>query len=184
MARLADLTIDGIARKIALGRGWLADDDVADRLYARQYLLVVLARTLSHAGHELRDQYDDNDRHDKRQHNDDDELLWRFDWGTMRVGFLHILADLNARPRARPNEKLYRDARARRIAMDAEGHESLKSSAYAPVAQLDRVLVSEAKGHRFESCRARHSHRNRFDSCDAIGAGLSRTSACNKSRIR
>ena len=28
---------------------------------------------------------------------------------------------------------------------------------YAPVAQLDRVLVSETKGHRFESCRARHS---------------------------
>ena len=28
---------------------------------------------------------------------------------------------------------------------------------HAPVAQLDRVLVSEAKGHRFESCRARHS---------------------------
>src|SRR5438067_9546128 len=27
----------------------------------------------------------------------------------------------------------------------------------APVAQLDRVLVSEAKGHRFDSCRARHS---------------------------
>ena len=27
---------------------------------------------------------------------------------------------------------------------------------FAPVAQLDRVLVSEAKGHRFESCRARH----------------------------
>ena len=26
---------------------------------------------------------------------------------------------------------------------------------YAPVAQLDRVLVSETKGHRFESCRAR-----------------------------
>ena len=25
----------------------------------------------------------------------------------------------------------------------------------APVAQLDRVLVSEAKGHRFDSCRAR-----------------------------
>ena len=25
----------------------------------------------------------------------------------------------------------------------------------APVAQLDRVLVSETKGHRFESCRAR-----------------------------
>ena len=28
---------------------------------------------------------------------------------------------------------------------------------YAPVAQLDRVLVSEAKGHRFDSCRARHT---------------------------
>jgi hypothetical protein len=27
----------------------------------------------------------------------------------------------------------------------------------APVAQLDRVLVSEAKGHRFDSCRARQS---------------------------
>ena len=26
----------------------------------------------------------------------------------------------------------------------------------APVAQLDRVLASEAKGHRFDSCRARH----------------------------
>ena len=27
----------------------------------------------------------------------------------------------------------------------------------APVAQLDRALASEAKGHRFESCRARHT---------------------------
>ena len=27
----------------------------------------------------------------------------------------------------------------------------------APVAQLDRVLASEAKGRRFESCQARHS---------------------------
>ena len=27
---------------------------------------------------------------------------------------------------------------------------------HAPVAQLDRVTVSEAVGHRFESCRARH----------------------------
>ena len=26
----------------------------------------------------------------------------------------------------------------------------------APVAQLDRALASEAQGHRFESCRARH----------------------------
>ena len=27
----------------------------------------------------------------------------------------------------------------------------------APVAQLDRVLPSEGRGHRFESCRARQS---------------------------
>ena len=27
---------------------------------------------------------------------------------------------------------------------------------YAPVAQLDRVLPSEGRGHRFESCRVRH----------------------------
>ncbi|CUW94151.1 hypothetical protein AGR1C_Cc50382 [Agrobacterium fabacearum TT111] len=26
----------------------------------------------------------------------------------------------------------------------------------APVAQLDRVLDSDSKGHRFESCRVRH----------------------------
>lgn len=26
----------------------------------------------------------------------------------------------------------------------------------APIAQMDRVLVSEAKGHRFDSCWARH----------------------------
>ncbi len=31
-----------------------------------------------------------------------------------------------------------------------------KIATYAPVAQLDRVLVSEAKGHWFESSRARH----------------------------
>ena len=30
--------------------------------------------------------------------------------------------------------------------------------ANAPVAQLDRVLVSEAKGHWFDSSRARHLH--------------------------
>jgi hypothetical protein len=27
---------------------------------------------------------------------------------------------------------------------------------HAPVAQLDRVSVSEAEGHRFDSCRVRH----------------------------
>ena len=31
----------------------------------------------------------------------------------------------------------------------------------APVAQLDRVLVSEAKGHWFDSSRARHLHSSR-----------------------
>lgn len=30
----------------------------------------------------------------------------------------------------------------------------------APVAQLDRVLPSEGRGHRFESCRARHSNQS------------------------
>src|SRR5438067_2815324 len=33
---------------------------------------------------------------------------------------------------------------------------AVNSETRAPVAQLDRVLVSEAKGHRFDSCRARH----------------------------
>ena len=30
----------------------------------------------------------------------------------------------------------------------------------APVAQLDRVLDSDSKGHRFESCRVRHFTQN------------------------
>ena len=29
-------------------------------------------------------------------------------------------------------------------------------TAYAPVVQLDRMLASEAKDHRFESCRVHH----------------------------
>ena len=32
---------------------------------------------------------------------------------------------------------------------------------YAPVAQLDRVLPSEGRGHKFESCRARHPQPGR-----------------------
>ena len=32
----------------------------------------------------------------------------------------------------------------------------IKRQANAPVAQLDRVLPSEGRGHRFESCRVRH----------------------------
>ena len=31
-----------------------------------------------------------------------------------------------------------------------------KRSRHAPVAQLDRALPSEGRGHRFESCRVRH----------------------------
>lgn len=34
-----------------------------------------------------------------------------------------------------------------------------KHQEYAPVAQLDRVLASEAKGQRFDSSRARHFSR-------------------------
>jgi hypothetical protein len=30
-------------------------------------------------------------------------------------------------------------------------------NSHAPVAQLDRALPSEGRGHKFESCRARHS---------------------------
>jgi hypothetical protein len=35
--------------------------------------------------------------------------------------------------------------------------QSAKGDACAPVAQLDRALPSEGKGHTFESCRVRHS---------------------------
>jgi hypothetical protein len=34
--------------------------------------------------------------------------------------------------------------------------QSAKSIPNAPVAQLDRALPSEGKGHTFESCRVRH----------------------------
>ena len=34
--------------------------------------------------------------------------------------------------------------------------QSAKWDAEAPVAQLDRALPSEGKGHTFESCRVRH----------------------------
>src|SRR5436305_3609345 len=35
--------------------------------------------------------------------------------------------------------------------------QSATSAPNAPVAQLDRALPSEGKGHTFESCRVRHS---------------------------
>ncbi len=44
---------------------------------------------------------------------------------------------------------------ARSAIYDGTIFSKLQSKDYAPVAQLDRVLVSETKGHRFESCRAR-----------------------------
>lgn len=37
-----------------------------------------------------------------------------------------------------------------------DGANRLNGSAQAPVAQLDRALPSEGKGHTFESCRVRH----------------------------
>jgi hypothetical protein len=37
--------------------------------------------------------------------------------------------------------------------------QSAKSTRDAPVAQLDRALPSEGKGHTFESCRVRHLNR-------------------------
>src|ERR1700720_3168118 len=37
----------------------------------------------------------------------------------------------------------------------------------APVAQLDRALPSEGKGHTFESCRVRHFDRARYHALPA-----------------
>ena len=61
----------------------------------------------------------------------------------------------------------------------------------APVAQLDRVLVSEAKGHRFDSCRARHDLRShaRATRCRIACAAksppsINRTNGCNRGRCR
>ena len=52
----------------------------------------------------------------------------------------------------------------------ADRHLRLSGRADAPVAQLDRALPSEGRGHRFESCRVRHS----LTRCDrlrhAVGA--------------
>ena len=46
----------------------------------------------------------------------------------------------------------------------------------APVAQLDRVLVSEAKGHRFDSCRARHLPKDAMHRNSGSDRGRSRLS--------
>ena len=62
---------------------------------------------------------------------------------------------------------------------------SKEQVSFAPVAQMDRVLASEAKGHRFDSCRARQIQKGHplggpflFDVCD----GSRRT--CGSSRVR
>ena len=54
------------------------------------------------------------------------------------------------------NARLYRCGPCPRPHWTASRPDRYNARAHAPVAQLDRVLVSEAKGHRFESCRARH----------------------------
>src|SRR6266487_553780 len=54
------------------------------------------------------------------------------------------------------NLALYRATPARPNADGRSFDPHGKMPVRAPVAQLDRVLVSEAKGHRFDSCRARH----------------------------
>ena len=43
-----------------------------------------------------------------------------------------------------------------KLNMPAESHSRLERWSAAPVAQVDRVSASEAEGHRFKSCRARH----------------------------
>lgn len=46
---------------------------------------------------------------------------------------------------------------SRRLALRCRRRvDPLNEFCFAPVAQLDRVLDSESKGHRFESCRVRH----------------------------
>lgn len=55
----------------------------------------------------------------------------------------------------------------------------------APVAQLDRVLVSEAKGHRFESCRAHHSDTKPGTPKSRVPGFCFETAAasCNRSKL-
>lgn len=47
-------------------------------------------------------------------------------------------------------------SRDSRVIAVARGGACGYRQAQAPVAQLDRVLPSEGRGHRFESCRVRH----------------------------
>ena len=135
------------------------------------------------AGHELRDQHRDRDRNDERKQDDDDELLRGLDRGGMLFGhgrgvgrgILRVAhAERGERRRGRRlSARLYRPGIVSRN-RDGRGRgASGYNTRFAPVAQLDRVLVSEAKGHRFESCRARHFSSRPF----AASLGCRRASA-------
>ncbi len=50
---------------------------------------------------------------------------------------------------------------------------------HAPVAQLDRALPSEGRGHRFESCRVRQSSQTLIE----IGGRENRSNICAPSQI-
>jgi hypothetical protein len=56
------------------------------------------------------------------------------------------------------------------------------STAHAPVAQLDRALPSEGRGHRFESCRVRQS-QSTFRTC-GFRACLPRRRGFESCRVR
>src|SRR5207244_5623648 len=73
-----------------------------------------------------------------------------------RVSWVGVFATKSCRPsrasRQRGNEQPQHYTAGGR-SFDGRGRMPIR----APVAQLDRVLVSEAKGHRFDSCRERAS---------------------------
>ncbi len=56
---------------------------------------------------------------------------------------------------------LDRAGRLKRASQQGDHPNGALESNYAPVAQLDRAFASEAKGHKFESCRA-HQFSNKF----------------------
>src|SRR5262245_25456001 len=83
---------------------------------------------------------------------------WRgFERSLLQFGMRSITRARAGRTIAGQNDALYP---ARALSRDSRTGRSsgahVESRPDAPVAQLDRVLVSEAKGHRFDSCRARH----------------------------
>ncbi len=53
--------------------------------------------------------------------------------------------------------------------MEVSSADGIRRRCVAPVAQLDRALPSEGKGHRFESCRARQSFQQLSDSRPRTG---------------